>query len=237
MSLINDALKRAKDAQQDAPKPPNPGPPLRPVEDENLVRRSVGLVIPAALAIVALLILFLVWQYASRTKTAHQGQTLASEARARTLPGQTAPPATSPAEGAEQNLTPSKPKPADAAPATMPTQSSGANSTLAPAATSQAPEQAVAKQTNSSPVTAVKPDASSSNAPSNTTAVAVTEPVKPLLPKLQGIVFNPKRPSAVINGKTLFLGERVAGFRVTAIGKDTATIVGGGQTNVLMLEE
>ncbi len=64
-----------------------------------------------------------------------------------------------------------------------------------------------------------------------------TPSAKPALPKLQGIVFNPRRPSAVINGKTLFLGDRVAGFRVVAIGPDSATLVSGGQTNVLMLEE
>lgn len=52
--------------------------------------------------------------------------------------------------------------------------------------------------------------------------------------RLQGIVYNLKHPSAVINNRPVFIGERVGDARVTAISKETVTIVTlNGQTNVL----
>lgn len=224
MSLINDALKRAKAAQRDAPPQANIGPALRPVEPENVVRRSVGLVLPLVLAAVALLILFFVWRYAPLTRTASPQAAPAdiSKARARTLPS-----SDSPAES-----------PSVAATAPAP---EGAKS---PATSMAPPKPAVASmqliQQSNSPATASPAANGEPAAVTNMTSSMIATnalPAKPALPKLQGIVFDPRRPSAVINGKTLFLGDRIAGFRVLAIGHDSATLVGGGQTNVLMLEE
>jgi hypothetical protein len=62
-------------------------------------------------------------------------------------------------------------------------------------------------------------------------------PAQPLPPRLQGIVFDPRRPSAVINGKTLFVGERFGSLRVSAIAPDRVILIGGGTTNVLTLEQ
>ena len=66
---------------------------------------------------------------------------------------------------------------------------------------------------------------------------AVEPPPKPAAPKLQGIVFNPTRPSALINGRTLFIGDKFGELRVAAITADSATLVGGGRTNVLSLDQ
>jgi hypothetical protein len=72
----------------------------------------------------------------------------------------------------------------------------------------------------------------------STNAIAAQpEPPKPAPLTLQGIVFNPRRPSVVINGKTLFLGDRIGQFRVAAIHSDSATLVGAGRTNLLSLEQ
>lgn len=60
MSLINDALKRAKEVQQDMAPPPAPNLQLRPVEPGQGMRRSFGLLVPAALAVVAVVLLLLV---------------------------------------------------------------------------------------------------------------------------------------------------------------------------------
>ena len=64
-------------------------------------------------------------------------------------------------------------------------------------------------------------------------------PVSPQTPplRLQAIVFNPKRPSALISGKTVFVGDKVGNSRVVAIDQESATIAGAGKTNVLTLEE
>ncbi|HOS76060.1 MAG TPA: hypothetical protein PKW12_12450, partial [Verrucomicrobiota bacterium] len=72
---------------------------------------------------------------------------------------------------------------------------------------------------------------------------AEAEPaVAPALPKppplrLQAIIFDPRRPSAMINGKLVFLGDKVRDFRVARIDQESATLVGGGLTNVLTLLE
>jgi hypothetical protein len=60
---------------------------------------------------------------------------------------------------------------------------------------------------------------------------------KPSGPRLQAIIFSPPSPSATISGNTVFVGEKVGQWRVAAIGRDSATLIGSGQTNVLKLGE
>ena len=70
----------------------------------------------------------------------------------------------------------------------------------------------------------------------NVVAVPV-EPPKPVGPRLQGISYNPSRPSAVVNGRTVYAGDRVGEFRVTQITPDSVTLVGDTETKVLSLSE
>jgi len=52
--------------------------------------------------------------------------------------------------------------------------------------------------------------------------------------RIQGIVYDPVRPYAIISGKTVFVGDPVDGQRVTAISRDAITLAGaGGQTTQL----
>jgi hypothetical protein len=76
-----------------------------------------------------------------------------------------------------------------------------------------------------------------------------SQPVANLMPKkqpaanpshqplrLRGISYNPTRPSAIINGNTLFVGEKVADWTVTAISNESVTLQdNSGQTNILSL--
>ena len=72
MSLINDALKRAKQA----PPPPAPShsPQLhfRPVEENRTARHGFGVMMPVAFALVALLVLFLGWELAQKNAATKQ---------------------------------------------------------------------------------------------------------------------------------------------------------------------
>jgi hypothetical protein len=53
---------------------------------------------------------------------------------------------------------------------------------------------------------------------------------------LQGISYHPTRPSAIINNNTLFVGEKVADWTVTAISNQSVTLQDNtGQTNILSL--
>jgi len=54
---------------------------------------------------------------------------------------------------------------------------------------------------------------------------------------LQAIVYSSTRPSAMIGGRTLFVGDKLGDMRVLAIDRDSATLAGLGQTNVLTLSQ
>lgn len=55
--------------------------------------------------------------------------------------------------------------------------------------------------------------------------------------RLQGIVYNPTRPSAIINGNTVFVGDKVAEWSVTPISNQTVTLQNGsGEINTLSMK-
>jgi hypothetical protein len=55
--------------------------------------------------------------------------------------------------------------------------------------------------------------------------------------KLQAIIYEPRRPLAIVNGKSLFVGDKFGTLKVSSITKDTVTLAGAGQTNILSLEQ
>jgi hypothetical protein len=230
MSLINDALKRAKQSQQDTPLPELPGPQLRPVDPETYVRRGIGLALPIVLATVALLILLFVWQYSQRHATDSQKQQTGAAQQAT----QSGPPWTSTAvraRGPETTLPSAGTEPSKGSGARTP--ASDPRST----ALSAAPDARSSVAPTNGPQLLAKAESNSVSTGTNGPDLAAVQPPKPAPPKLQGIVFNPRRPSAVINGRTLFIGDRFGEFRVRGITHDTVVLVGGGKTNVLSLEE
>lgn len=212
MSLINDALKRLKEAQPQAAPPPVHNLQLRPIEPAQYTRHTLGLILPAVLAVAALLLLLFVWQSAQRN-----GSMQLTEVKARTAMTANPTPAPQPAT-ASVAAAPAAPVPA---PSTMPAE----GPPDLPAAT------AVFVPTNL-PVAEAQ-----DGGVTNTVVVAETPPPKPAPPKLQAIIFSPNRPSVMIGGKTLFIGDKLNGFRVMAIDRESATLVGAGQTNLLTLSE
>jgi len=184
MSLINDALKRASEAQQQAPPPSSPGPQFRPVEPGPRLSRF-GLLLPFAGAAAALLGLFFAWEVLQKNDSPRT-----VEAKMQAAVGAAGVP-----------TAPQRPPPEPARPS--------------------------ATQTTSEPVAQKEPAV---------TPPAVKEaPPKPAPLKLQAIVFNPARPSAIVSGRTLFIGDRIGELRVVAITQENIKLVGAGQTNVLSL--
>jgi hypothetical protein len=51
--------------------------------------------------------------------------------------------------------------------------------------------------------------------------------------RLQGIVYDPVHPYAIVSGKTVFVGDMVDGQHVTAISRDAVMLAGNGRTNRL----
>lgn len=187
MSLINDALKRAKQTQQDNP-PATPALEFRaaePGQKEN--RRTTLLIVGLSLVVVLILGLagLLVW-YVTQSKPTP-------------LPV-TARVADAPLPPLQQNAT------------TSPT----------PTVSSKQPNEYIERpddeNTNTVPVVA-----------------AIAAAIQPVAIKLQGIYFNPSSPSAIVNGRTLYLGDRVNGFRLIAISPVAVTLVSATETNVLSL--
>jgi hypothetical protein len=56
-------------------------------------------------------------------------------------------------------------------------------------------------------------------------------------PKLQAVFFAPGHSTAIISGKTVRAGDSIKGFRVAAIGQNSATLTSRTQTNVMTLEQ
>jgi hypothetical protein len=210
MSLINDALRRAKAAQQETPTPSDaPVPHFRPVEPgtQQAARHGMGVFLPISLGLVALLALLLLWELSKRS-SGTSGTPLVVAARSSTL------------TEAPTTATDSSPNPARPS----------ADTPMLPKAATASPNVPSAPVTN--PASAV-PESSDSNRLAVATDAVVPQP-PPL--KLQSIVFSPTRPSALINGHVVFLGERIREYRVQAIHRDNVILVATGRTNILSLE-
>ena len=203
MSLINDALKRAKAAQQ----PTQPAPKLEfrvvtdPVPSGSYGSRVLLVAIIGLFVMLGLVVLRMNGRTSPPLITANASAPPAAVAAVQ--PADTAPPSVPAAETPPAASAPSPARPA-AAPAETP---------LAPAVTNV------------------------ENQATNTPPAAEPAPPKPPAPKVQAIVFNPTRPSAMINGRTVFVGDKVAGAKVLGIDQDSVTLVAAGQTNVLTLEQ
>lgn len=199
MSLINDALKRAKQNQETNP-PATPPLEFRPVEPaQGEGRRTSLLLVGLSLVMVAIvgMCAALVWYVSQKN-----GPALRVEASA------------NPRSVAPRTNTPAQPAPKPKPPVT------------------------VANPANTPPaVTETVEAASVANEPVVTAVVAAVEPLKSAPLKLQGIFFNPKNPSAVVNGRTVYLGERTGGFFVLAISPTSVTFANSTATNVLSLSE
>lgn len=210
MSLINEALKRAKQAQKDNPAPPlalqfkaadpsqqrNPGPPI--------------LLIVAVVVVLALVGAFVTITLQKRGAGPIVNAKQPNEILLQTV----APSAVAP----EPVLVTGQ---SQAAPSAVPAQ---------PVST--------ANTATGSGVSAGLPSPAPNDSLTNiATADVDSTPGKPALPKLQGIFYRPERPSAVISGKNVFVGSRVGKFQVLAITQESVTISSATQTNVLSLAE
>lgn len=185
MSLINDALQRAK--QQTTQPTPMPNLPLRPMEPVQVEKKGSAMTfsIVAIVLIVAVAVISGWYQRSRISKT--QVQSVAP--------------------------TPAPESMAAAIPTVVPT-----------------PVKVVEPQ----PTTEIKSLAPTTEA---TNSVPIIESPKPTPIKLQAILFNTTRPSAIINGKTVYVGNRFGEYRVASITQTRATLVSSTATNVLSFEE
>lgn len=180
MSLINDALKRAKQAQEKNPPPSASVPSLlyRPVESRP--DAGTGWFLPVMAVVLVVAAMFFIGMAFFRH----------------------------PEKKDSKVQIPNTP---------------AANLAEAPAITS--------------PVANPPPVSNIVATPTVTTQSPPSLPPVPPPPRLQGILFDPARPSAIVSGKSVFVGDYVGDMRVYQITKSGIMLVGDGITNELFLGE
>jgi hypothetical protein len=188
MSLINDALKRAKQVQTESTPAPAPEPEFRPVDPQEADPVTQNLVAPIIISVIAVLALLFIWRSFQGSDNGQGQETIVS--------------ARSP-EAASEPEVPSDVDP-DIAQAAQPLPTDPELPSVVPA------------------TAAVD------------TKLAVIETV-PKGPRLQAVVYHPKRPSAIIDGKTVFIGDNFEDFRVAKISKTSVTLSSGKEQLVLKL--
>jgi len=211
MSLINDALKKAKQTLDEQRPSAAGAPPLQPAEP--VARRGFWpeLLLPLLLAVVLALAGIFFWRWLDQTRgplpqtAANAGVDTTPIVRARTV---TTNPTTSSASANAGSLTSPRAKVESSTPVTP------------------GGEPAPVVVAGIGPLAAV-----GTNETTNTTVVVVEPPAL----KLQGIFYSRKNPTAVINGKIRAVGDRIGGARLLAIDRETVTVVEGGKTNQLTL--
>jgi len=220
MSLINDALKRAKEAQVEAPRPIVSGLVLRPVEPARDMRRRIRLMLPATTLLAITLTALFGWRLFLKGNPPHSQSHISP------------PPASAPAgRPAEELVANAAPAPAVAVAQPQPAS--------APPAKGEPPPGAAVSTTES------VPGAPATTVPSTSSGVVADAPApaepppapKPAPPKLQGILFDPAHPAAMISGRTFFIGDKLGEWRIVAISQESATLVNAGQTNLLSLAQ
>jgi hypothetical protein len=212
MSLINDALRRAKHAQQSRAHAAAGELPLQPVEPLP-GPAGVPWTLFAAVSVAALILGGgLVWQL--RSNHARTPVTLESPVATSLPPPIAAPASPSVAAASAPISVPAMPPPAPAvAPQPGPTE--------AAASTAPAPTDAPGESTPA-------------DVPSAEPPPGPPPPTFPTL-KLQGIFYSRTKPSALINGRTLFLGDQVEGAVLKRIDALEVEVEYNGQTRTLSL--
>ena len=247
MSLINDALKRAKQAQQKSPAPlptTAPAPAWRAAERTRRNESNPGILLPLALVTLVGVGGLVIW-FAMKAGHLQQSPTTVAHARSVPMPVSAglhtppnpklaiAQPPASPTAGAPvaraPEATPSQPIGQFGSPAVVANLSPLPVSTVATASTEaqSVPAQPVTVSTSTVPMAAVSAPA----------AVASGLPPLPPLPKLQGIFYRPQRPAALVNGKLVLIDSMVGEHRVLAISQQSVTVARAGQTNVLEMPD
>lgn len=224
MSLINDALKRARATPPPLPTLDTKPPAMQPVVERE--RKPTPLwpvfLLPVGLVLVFLLAGWFLWR--------------GLQARRNAAAATASPPAEKVVVAREQALSlPPLPRSEPAAapdPATEPVPSApSAASGTSPAAAN--PDKPVV----GGPIQANAGTVSSPGAATGTGTVAPQPPTssKFMTLKLQGICYRPSNPSVMINNKTLFLGESIGEVKVTAITRTNVALECNGESHVLIL--
>ena len=208
MSLINDALKRAKQAQQQNPFGGQPAVPLQPVD----YARRPNYVLRSFLALLTVVTLacsgWFFWKWWNSKGERRSVVVPVNDSKAESAAQSNARPQSSPRKSAIQVSTNIVVR---------------TNVVLTPKLEADAPTNAsipTLQTTAAAPAPAIEP------------AVAPS-PFADL--KLRSIIYREDKPAAVINGDMLYVGDEIRGARVVRIERSSVTVERKGETNELRL--
>lgn len=264
MSLINDALKRARHHQTSSTTPtgdaaaPAP-PPLQPVEDRSEPSRQWLVLLPVLLLSLGASLWFF-WQWKNPAAAADPAPTtktnvlvVATTTLAKWQARQDDPEPTND----PQSKSPSNER--TVGPATRPPHPTpSAGNRLAPAPADSAPSapipaQALPKIAPAPQLASTAPASGPVSQPSAvlsgsalapaavpplSTALAAPSAIPAAPPrelKLQGIFYRLKHPTALIDGRVVSIGDEIEGYHVARIDRGTVKLIAAGQTNTLTL--
>ena len=213
MSLINDALKKAKKAQRENPAPLSTQH-FRPVESGP--RPSPWyILLPLAVVFLSAIGGVSLWMALQKRGVIQEPTVLARQNQS--------PPQPDPKQSSATQL-PQADETREFAGASRPAETPRASDSIS-AQPAPPPEQAES----------ISGEQVVDRAAGQQTSI--NAPAEPPLPIVRGIFLNPSHPSAVLNNKTVYVGDRVIGFEVISITPDSVTVVRSGKTNVLTLPE
>ena len=228
MSLINDALKRAREAEQQRGEKAPPAPPLEPADHAAPPRRAGWIILTVLLVATLGFAAFYLSRWAGDSGAGRAVETSnAPAATGLVSPETVAAPAARPAIRVSTNLMGRQASVPHSDPSAAPASAAPASS--APPAAE--PRAAIPESTQ-----AERPSSPGEAAAAAVQPVAQVEARFPEL-KLQSIVFRLRNPSVVIDGEMLGVGDTVKGARVARIERHAVTMEWQGQTNVLRLPQ
>jgi len=228
MSLINDALRRASQQKPASAPPSHGGAPLQPVDYRGSPSpwRSL-LLIPVLIILCGLS----GWFFWSARKTTPTGPALKDALVSQAPPVLT--PVTQPSGRLIANAPEKKAHVAIQVNTNLVVRTNVLVQAPLPAALAPPITLAPAPPVLAGTVTENVITEQTKSVPADTRTTGSPAPFPKL--KLQGIYFRRTNPSVLINGRTLFVGDRVDGARVVTVDRQTVTMEFSGQTNLLTL--
>lgn len=244
MSLINDALRRANTQRPSDAQSSAPIPAMQPVE---LAPSSSSRVLPFAVLIagVGVLAIAAVLFFRGRTPETRQlAQNDSAAAPAAVPASQTI--AETPVATAPESIVQPQPQVLADAPTPEPVKTVVAPTTTPPPVQKSSPAIAVASAPTQpsipqTPPAETKPAevtvATANPAPIQTKAPAVSESHEARPPRLQAIYYRLRKPTVLINGKTLGPGDSVDGIKIVSIQRSSVEVVQNGKYRTLTMQD
>ena len=236
MSLINDALKRASETQKRQPRQPRmPEAIMQATETPAAATKSwwplVGWISVFVLVVGAGC--WLVWRGWKGVQPAIENQQ--AKVTATTIkppPVATAAKSNAPVE--VKSIAPANPPPAIAT-KNPPVEPKPAVE-IKPSVPVPPPPAAAVSTTPPAPKPTI-PNPPPASTPPEVNPVPAPAPAPVTFPalKLQGIIYVASNPSALINGRTLYIGETIEAVRVVRVERESVVLEFGGQTNTFYL--